>query len=405
MKRPVQGDRARSSSPWRRSRSSARSPAPRASPSSKARSWQAGSCNSAAGWQAGTCTIDPCSRNAELFFTQAAGHPPNGFTQIHRPTRTGGCPEEPVGKLKTSWSICHAGLSVNPQATAPVRAGVEGASPADLPARPIVGQQPVRCHSLTSLGLPVPSRSRSTTSSPTTGEPALFGFNVSVLLVNGRLPQRRRRLGERLPRGLHDPRSPELGPGRLADPAKPPGLRRATEPPGGGRFLTMPSTCSNPVDTASSPVHDLPPRRLVERRSADDSYDVAAPAPPATSSLVRKKCGAAAARRRARSAAPSPSAATRSTRAPTRPTPRPAPTVKVDGPVRSPTRRSTTRTSSAPRVTLPQGMGVNPSAAPRPGRLHRRPVRQGDAGTPVACPADRRSAPSRSTPRRCPTAP
>ena len=58
----------------------------------------------------------------------------------------------------------------------------------------------------------------------------------------GSLPQGRRRLGRRLPRGLHD-RRPEsartAGAGRR-DPQKPPGLRRTA---GDGTFITTPSTC------------------------------------------------------------------------------------------------------------------------------------------------------------------
>lgn len=75
------------------------------------------------GWQAGTCTADPpspgqCSVDTEsLFFEQAAGHPPVGFTQIivkHTPATLG---EEPVGNLRTVRVDLPKGLSVNPQAT------------------------------------------------------------------------------------------------------------------------------------------------------------------------------------------------------------------------------------------------------------------------------------------------
>ena len=73
----------------------------------------------AAGWQAGTCTAEPCSAETpELFFTQAAGHPPDGFTQIIvKHTSPLPLTEEPVGNLKTVLVDLPAGLSVNPQAT------------------------------------------------------------------------------------------------------------------------------------------------------------------------------------------------------------------------------------------------------------------------------------------------
>ena len=56
------------------------------------------------------------------------------------------------------------------------------------------------------------------------------------------------------------------------------------------------------------------------------------------------------------------------------------------------------------KVTLPAGMGLNPSAANGLAGLHRRPVRQGRRGTRSPARRRRGSARSRSTRRRCPTA-
>ena len=66
-----------------------------------------------------------------------------------------------------------------------------------------------------------PCRPRSTTSSPSTGEPALFGFSA---VGTQRLPQSRRRMERRLPRGIHDRRPGS--PARLADPQEPARLHR-----------------------------------------------------------------------------------------------------------------------------------------------------------------------------------
>ena len=85
-----------------------------------------------------------------------------------------------------------------------------------------------------------------------------------------------------------------------------------------------------------------------------------------------------------------------STRAPPKPT-RP-PGAAVDGRRAAHPRPPANRTAPTPRkpqVTLPVGMGLNPSAAQRPADLHRRAVRQGHRQLPVNLPGRRRrSAPS-----------
>src|ERR1700709_525773 len=81
-----------------------------------------------AGWQAGLCTEDKnaegklcSSETPELFFEQAAGHPPDAFTQIivkNQPAETIlGPGHEPLGTAKTFLVGLPAGLSVNAQAT------------------------------------------------------------------------------------------------------------------------------------------------------------------------------------------------------------------------------------------------------------------------------------------------
>jgi hypothetical protein len=74
------------------------------------------------GWQAGTCSEEPpesvefCSvATPSQFFEQAAGHPHWGFTQFIVKHKTPG--ETPVGELKTVHVDLPVGLSVNPGAT------------------------------------------------------------------------------------------------------------------------------------------------------------------------------------------------------------------------------------------------------------------------------------------------
>jgi hypothetical protein len=76
------------------------------------------------GWQAGTCTEEPpesekpCSvATPKQFFETAAGHPKWGFTQFIVRHTTEGPLEEPVGEVATIRVDLPVGLSVNPGAT------------------------------------------------------------------------------------------------------------------------------------------------------------------------------------------------------------------------------------------------------------------------------------------------
>ncbi|HEU4944711.1 MAG TPA: hypothetical protein VFT10_06075, partial [Solirubrobacterales bacterium] len=73
------------------------------------------------GWQAGTCTSDlpECSVDTkDQFYKLGAGHPPVGFTQFIIKKEAGPpLGETPVGNLKTVRVDLPVGLSVNPQAT------------------------------------------------------------------------------------------------------------------------------------------------------------------------------------------------------------------------------------------------------------------------------------------------
>ncbi len=75
------------------------------------------------GWQAGVCTEDPIANQCKpedpvsRFFRVAGGHPPIGFTQ-YIVKQTESAPIIPIGPVKTIRVDLPPGLTVNPQATA-----------------------------------------------------------------------------------------------------------------------------------------------------------------------------------------------------------------------------------------------------------------------------------------------
>jgi hypothetical protein len=133
------------------------------------------------GWQAGTCTKDTptCSVETEgQFFEQAAGHPQIGFTQIivkHHAGLVG--PEEPNGELKTVRVDLPVGLSVNPQATEQCPLATFEANPLSCPPESAVGKSIV---TPSLLGEPLPPVEPIVYNIvPVEGEPARFGFELA----------------------------------------------------------------------------------------------------------------------------------------------------------------------------------------------------------------------------------
>jgi len=130
------------------------------------------------GWQAGTCKIDvpPCSVDTpSQYFEQAAGHPPKGFTQII--VKHGPPGESPVGNLRTVRVDLPKGLSVNPQATEQCEVGAgEHPDAVTCPAGSQVGQSQVTVSDL--IGLPVTLVVPVYNVVPVQGEPARFGFSL-----------------------------------------------------------------------------------------------------------------------------------------------------------------------------------------------------------------------------------
>jgi hypothetical protein len=134
------------------------------------------------GWQAGTCVKDTptCSvETQDQYFEQAAGHPQVGFTQIivkHDQTT-----KQPVGELKTVRVDLPVGLSVNPQATpqCPLEVFEAGASNCEaLGAK--VGESEVTAWVAGSLVDPIPGATQVPVYNivPVEGEPARFGFEL-----------------------------------------------------------------------------------------------------------------------------------------------------------------------------------------------------------------------------------
>jgi hypothetical protein len=108
------------------------------------------------GWQAGTCTIDSpiCSvETPTQFFETAAAHPQVGFTQFivkHAPGTAG--PEQPVGELKDVRVDLPVGLSVNPGAAPRCDPKVFETGASGCPEKSEVGKSFVTA---SALGMPI----------------------------------------------------------------------------------------------------------------------------------------------------------------------------------------------------------------------------------------------------------
>jgi hypothetical protein len=346
----------------------------------------------AAGWQAGTCSADPCSAETPgLFFKQAAGHPQKGFTQIivrHEPGLLPGS-KVPVGNLKTVLVDLPAGLSVNPQATPQCQLAA-GASPATCPLSTQVGTSSLTAvNPLTSAGLPLSAPVFNI--APRQGEPARFGFSVlgNDIFLNA---------GVAWESDYHEyftihATALKLGAGfELARILENRLVFEGTTGQGGsgGAFLTTPSTCQNAeVEPFKRQYTTFLHADSYEEEAPGNSYDVAAPAPPSSAFLNGSQ---AVASPLPKGASPEgcgkvPFAPTTSADPGTNLTDSPSgATVNVKVPFAPATDVYNSNVRVA-RVTLPKGMGVNPSAAPA---LRICTDAQFGKGTrsPIACPAD-----------------
>jgi hypothetical protein len=348
-----------------------------------------------AGWQAGTCKSDAptqCSPETKTqFFTQAAGHPPVGFTQIY--VKHSGLLEEPTGNLKTVLVDLPPGLSVNPQATP--QCELEGGKfpPAGCPLTTQVGTSAVTA----SVGFPPISLPPTTVPGipvynlvPRAGEPARFGFTLPLGLGEVFLNAGVNWEGDYHEYfTIHVPSvsGVRILKNRLVFEGTKGGGVLPTET--GGAFLTTPSTC---FDSEVEPFKHLYTTFLhadsVEEPAPDDGYDLAAPAPPSAAFVAGSE----------EAQAPLPKGVNPEgcDKVPFEPSTSADPgTTQADSPAGATVNVNVPFVPSAPvyqsnvreaRVTLPRGLGINPSAAEG---LQACTNDQFGKGTrrPVSCPA------------------
>jgi hypothetical protein len=358
-----------------------------------------------AGFQAGVCTEDPHSQDVieeeraigesspercsaetpELFFKQAAGHPGGAFTQIimkHDPTT-----KAPAGDAKTFLVDLPAGLSVNPQATPQcvleVKEGKEVLPSGGCPDDSKVGTSVVFVYAGVPLRLEVPVFNIK----PRAGEPARFGFDLLVaqVFLNAGVAYQSD-YHEYFT--IHVPKIAVLTllQNRLT-------FDGTTGQDGeGGAFLTNPSTCD---DAAVEPFRRGYATTLhadsLQEEAPEDEYDTLAPAfpPPAFLAGSQEVISYLPKGAKPEGCGNVPFAPTTRTSAGTRVTDSPAPaTVEVKMPFEphADVYQSTVKTVN---LSLPQGLGLNPAAAPALGTCTEAQFGEGTRG-PIACPADSR---------------
>jgi len=340
------------------------------------------------GWQAGTCKADvgPCSVDTpNEFFETAAGHPPVGFTQFII-KHTGPAPitgyEEPQVNLKDLQVDLPIGLSVNPGAVPRCAAPHPGECGTAQPLSK-VGESQVTVSPELGLTPPITVTAPVYNLEPKPHQPARFGFTVEAI-----------------------PGIPVIEPSDIyleADVAWDSdwheGFRiavpkvqfvkllknrlvfngEAHAPGGQGFFLTAPSTCWNPnTDAAHKHTYSTYARgdsiENTDPNFPSGSPFVESPLPPGT---FPKDCGSIPFEPTVHvdggtNAVDSPAAVTTELKLPIK-----------EGDSKG-QETSTVRTA---KVTLPQGMGLNPSAAN--GLAACTPEQFGKgAKNPVACPAN-----------------
>ncbi len=244
------------------------------------------------GWQAGTCTTDTpecVPEEPKQFFTQAAGHPPAGFTQII--VKHSGLFETPVGNLKTVLVDLPQGLSVNPQATP--QCELEGGKfpIAGCPLDTKVGYSnvtaaaaipPITTPPVTVPQIPVYNLV------PRPGEPARFGFNLPLNIGEVFLNAGVKWDGDYHEYfTIHVPAIPAVRilKNRLVFDGTIGNHGLPSE--GGGPFLTSPSTCFNPNLAQYATIYNTTLHAdSAEEEAPGNNYDVAAPAPPSAAFLT-----------------------------------------------------------------------------------------------------------------------
>jgi hypothetical protein len=317
--------------------------------------------NSADGWQAGTCQISTCAPDSAppqaFFYEQAAGHPIFGITQFIVRHSTVLLHEEPEVDMRTLRVDLPVGLSVNPGATPQCEVG-EGQHPdaTTCPAASKVGESLVTVSPEVPLTPPITLPPIPVFNvKPRVGESARFGFSVpnpviveppSDVYLEGDVAW-----DSDYHEGftIHVPKATGLK--LLKNRLIFEGQSHAA--PGIGHFLTTPSTCFDPTSSAFAHTYSTYARgdslQNPDLDFPNGSPSVESPLPPGTSP---KGCGSIPFHPGLHldpgtSQVDSPAGAT----------------TEVTLPVEEGATGQETSTMRAARVTLPAGMGLNPSAA------------------------------------------
>jgi hypothetical protein len=344
------------------------------------------------GWQAGTCATEapnPGAPGAEVcsvdtpdwFFEQAAGHPNYGFTQFivaNSPGALGPTPDAELARVRVDLPV---GLNVNPGATERCPLATFEADPAGCPPESHVGDSYVTAADPL-LGGSVPLEAAVYNVVPVDGESARFGLELAgnevylegdanwagdyhegfTIEVPAALPED---LG-----GLLGSDSGAILKNRLVFNGR----------AGDGTFITTPSTCLGEAFVESGSVYstyllagsyaEFAEPGYVWPQSAEPHLE--SPIPPGTSP---KECESIP-----YDPALSLDPGTAEVNSPA------ATTVEIDIPHLEEADGQETSTTKASKVTLPLGMGLNPSAA---NGLQVCSDAQFGKGTedPVACPA------------------
>jgi hypothetical protein len=329
-----------------------------------------------AGWQAGTCTTDvpECSvKTPKQFSTQAASHPGAGFTQIivkHNASNV------PVGNLKTVLVDLPQGLSVNPQATpqCPLEGGKLPAAGCNVTTPGSQVGNSLVTASVAGLGVG-PLSFPVYNLVPRQGEPARFGFNLTLINVID-LGEVFLNAGVKWDGDYHEYFTIHV-------PEPPPGTKilknrlvfDGTIGSGGqgGAFITTPSTCFDPNQPAFEKVYNtLLHADSAEEPAPQDDYDVVTPTPPPPAFLAGSQFVESPLPREDDGAGPRVMP-TGCNKVPFQPETSQSPgTAQTDSPmggtvtVNVPFNPSAEIYQSNVRnadVSLPQGMGLNPSSA------------------------------------------
>jgi hypothetical protein len=314
------------------------------------------------GWQAGTCKADPCSVDTStLFYERAAGHPPFGFTQFIVEFEEGVVgDEQPVGELKTVRVDLPPGLTVNPQATPQCKQSDFEKTP--TPQCPPGSEVGTSFITGSALGVPAPAPLTATVYNiePPFGEPARFGFNLAGNNVY-------LRADVAWEGDYHEgftidvPEAPKLEPLLEGLILKNRLVFRGND--GDGTFITTPTTCLGEATSTSPFNHVYSTWLLASSIEEEEQPGYAFPAsaqPPLESRIPPdtspKDCESIPFEpsitvdpRTAQTDSPSGAAVT-------------VQLPEIKNPLKDEKSQSTSHVRSA-QVTLPAGMGLNPSAA------------------------------------------